>query len=130
GKLRPGQTEIVVAPGDGERDAWRGPFVVDAGHPWLRGVQLRGVVWLAGRRTLPGRVLIAAGQRALASEELVDDAQRLWLDLDAVAGNLPRAPDWPLLFANVLEACRADVAGLEEAHVALGSELRYRRSLD
>src|SRR5690606_26441585 len=72
GPLAPGQTEVVVETGDGERDGWRGPFTIDRGHPWLDGVALHGVIWLAGRRELPGQVLIAAGARALATEELAD----------------------------------------------------------
>ncbi|MBL8728111.1 MAG: BatA domain-containing protein [Planctomycetes bacterium] len=131
GALRPGQCEVVLAPGapDGERDAWRGPFVIDRTHPWLLGVQLQGVVWLAGRRELPGNVLVAAGAQALLSEEVLDAGRRLWLDLDARAGNLVRAPDWPVLWANVVERARLEVAGAEANEVLLGEEARYRRAL-
>lgn len=127
--LRPGQVELVVAPGDGERDAWSGPFVVDRAHPWLAGVQLAGVAWGAGRRRLPGQVLVAAGEQALASDEVLDAGRRLWLDLDARLGNFVRAPDWPVLVANVLETCRGEVPGAEPQDVVLGGEARYRRTL-
>ncbi|MBP8302366.1 MAG: hypothetical protein KA020_18520, partial [Planctomycetes bacterium] len=40
-----------------------------------------------------------------------------------------RSPDWPLLLANVLESCRAEVPGAEMPNVVLGNEARYRRSL-
>ncbi len=127
GHLGPGQTEVVFAPGDGERDAWRGPFVIDRAHEWLAGVQLEGVVWLAGRRSLPGQVLVAAGSQALATEEFVDAGRRLWLDLDATGGNLTRSPDWPVLFANLLEAARVEVPGPEVQNVQVGEEARFRR---
>lgn len=129
GQLVAGQTEVVIAPGDGERDAWRGPFVLDRGHPWLAGVQLQGVVWLSGRRPLPGRVLAAVGSQALLSEEFLEAGRRLWVDLDPSAGNAARSPDWPLLLANVLDDCRAEVPGPEVPNVVLGDEARYRRSL-
>jgi hypothetical protein len=131
GALRPGQCEVVLASGDpdGERDAWRGPFVIDRTHPWLLGVQLQGVVWLAARRELPGRVLVAAGAQALLSEELPDTGRRLWLDLDARAGNLVRSPDWPVLWANVIERARLEVPGAEASEVLLGEEARCRRAL-
>jgi hypothetical protein len=129
GQLRAGQTEVVFAPGDGERDAWRGPFVIDRAHEWMAGLHLDGVVWLAGRRALPGHVLIAAGAQALATEEFVDAGRRLWLTLDASAGNLMRSPDWPVLFLNLLETARAEVPGVETPNVQIGDEARFRRSM-
>ncbi len=131
GALRPGQCEVVIAADDtdGERDAWRGPFVIDRTHPWLPGVELQGVVWLAGRRELPGQVLVAAGTQALVTEELPDVGRRLWLNLDARAGNLVRSPDWPVLWANVVERARLEVPGPEANEVLLGEEARYRRAL-
>ena len=129
GQLRACQTEVVFAPGDGERDAWRGPFVIDRAHEWMAGLRLDGVVWLAGRRALPGHVLVAAGSQALATEEFVDAGRRLWLTLDASAGNLMRSPDWPVLFANLLETARAEVPGVETPNVQIGEEARFRRSM-
>ena len=129
GVLRPGQLEVVFATGDGEPEAWRGPFVVDRAHGVVEGVQLHGVVWGARRRTLPGHVLVAAAARALVTEEALDTGRRLWLDLDPGAGNLVRSPDWPVLWANVLEACRTEVAGVQAPNVLLGGEATFRRSL-
>jgi hypothetical protein len=129
GQLRAGQTEVVFAPGDGERDAWRGPFVIDRAHEWMAGLHLDGVVWLAGRRALPGHVLVAAGAQALAAEEFVDAGRRLWLTLDSSAGNLMRSPDWPVLFLNLLESARAEVPGVETPNVQIGDEARFRRSM-
>lgn len=124
-----GQTEVVISPGEGARDGWRGPFVVDRGHPWLSGLFLHGVVWLAGREGPPGRVLAAVGNRTLLSEEFVGAGRRLWVNLDASAGNVMRSPDWPLLFANLLDAAREEVPGPVQANVVIGHEARFRRSL-
>lgn len=124
-----GQTEVVLSAGDGERDGWRGPFVVDRGHPWLTGVHLHGVVWLAGRETPPGRVVVAVGNRALMTEEFVRAGRRLRVNVDPSAGNLVRSPDWPLLFANLLDVARDEVPGLVAANVTLGDEIRFRRTL-
>ncbi|MCA8949366.1 MAG: BatA and WFA domain-containing protein [Planctomycetes bacterium] len=129
GRLLAGQTEVVIAAVSDQRDGWRGPFVVDRGHSWLNGLELHGVVWLAGRGDPPGRVLAAVGNRTLISEEYVDAGRRLWLNLDPSAGNLMRSPDWPLLFANVLESCRDEVPGPVDVNVVIGDEARYRRSL-
>ncbi|MCA8975012.1 MAG: VWA domain-containing protein [Planctomycetes bacterium] len=124
-----GQTEVVIDPGAGERDGWRGPFVVDRGSAWLSGIHLQGVVWLAGRKDPPGRVLAAVGNRTLLSEEFVSTGRRLWINLDPSAGNIMRAPDWPLLFANLIEASRDEVPGPVASNLVLGDEARYRRTL-
>ena len=124
-----GQTEVVIDAGEGERDGWRGPFVVDRGSAWLAGVHLHGVVWLAGRQDPPGRVLVAVGNRALLTEEYVQSGRRLWVNLDPTAGNVMRSPDWPLLFANLLEQSRDEVPGPVHGNVVIGDEARYRRTL-
>lgn len=124
-----GQTEVVLALGDGERHAFAGPFVIERTHPWLAGVQLQGVVWLAEARALPGQVLVAVGDQPLITEEFLDQGRRLWIDVDATQGNLVRAPDWPVLLANVVDVCRSSVPGPERVHVLVGGEARYRRTL-
>ncbi len=129
GMLRPGQLEMVIDAGPGERDAWRGPFVVDRSNGLFAGVHLQGVVWASGRGGLPGAVLVAAGKKALATEDAVDVGRRVRLDLDASVGNLVRSPDWPVLWTNVVEACRAEVPGVEEPNTLVGGEVRYLRTL-
>ncbi len=130
GVVAAGQLEVVLpvrAP-DAEALPWKGPFVVDRAHPWLQDVALQGVVWVAAPSELPGRVLIAAGARTLASEEPLDVGQRLWLAIDAATGNLVRAPDWPVLWSNLAAQARLAVPGAEAVQVPLGGEARYRRS--
>lgn len=128
GVVLPGQLEVVLPTSPDQRTPWKGPFVVDRAHPWLHDVQLQGVVWVAAPCDLPGRVLIAAGSRTLASEEPLDVGHRLWLALDAGAGNLVRSPDWPVLFSNLAAHGRFAVPGAETVQVPLGGEARYRRT--
>lgn len=130
GTVRDGQVEVVLVSGTGERQAFRGPFVVDRAHAWLRGVSLQGVTWVAGAADLPGQVLVAAGPHVLATEEPLAHGRRLWLRVQGGAGNLVRAPDWPVWFQNVLDGCRADVPGLESQYVLVGGEARCRRGAD
>ncbi|MFY9341065.1 MAG: hypothetical protein WAT39_01155, partial [Planctomycetota bacterium] len=127
GQVATGQTEIVFDGGDGDRRGFRGPFVFDRSSPWIDGLQLAGVLWVAGSKDLPGRVLVAAGPYVLASEEMLDQGRRLWLLLDGGAGNVVRSPDWPVLFANLVEAARSDVPGLASVQVPVGSEVVYQR---
>jgi hypothetical protein len=127
GPLAEGQLEVLVHPGTGKQQAFQAPFVVDRAAPWLAGVTLHGVVWAAGELELPGRVLIAAGPNALASEAELEVGRRLWLRLDASVGNLVRAPDWPVLWTNLVEACRPAVPGAVERHLPVGGEALYRR---
>ncbi len=123
------QVEVVLPLGDGERQAFGSPFAIERTHPWLAGVQLAGVVWLAEVRPLPGQTLVAAGNQALVTEEFLEQGRRLWIGVDASAGNLVRAPDWPVLLSNLVEQCRARVPGLEQVAVQVGGEARFRRSM-
>jgi len=131
GLLLPGQTEVVFATpaNDAERDGWRGPFVIDRAEPLLAGVQLQGVAWVAPRGALPGRVLVAAGNQPLVTEETLDVGRRLRIAIDPTAGNVVRSPDWPVLWSNVIEAARRSAPGLVDANVVVGGEVRWRRSL-
>ncbi|MCK5943802.1 MAG: VWA domain-containing protein, partial [Planctomycetes bacterium] len=122
----PGELQLVFGPADGERRGHRGPFVVDRSCDLLAGVSLDGVAWQSGGRDLPGRVLIASGAAVLMSEELTEQGRRIHLDVDGAAGNLVRAPDWPILFANVLEAARREVPGCAARELRVGDELRCR----
>lgn len=128
GPLHPGQTELVFPPGAGKQVAYRGPFVIDRSSPWVDGLQLQGVVWVAAGGDTPGRVLVAAGPHALASEEALEEGRRLWLRLEGSPGNVVRSPDWPVLFANLLDQARAFVPGPVAVHVPVGAEARYQGS--
>ncbi len=121
------QIEVVVAPGEGKRLAFAGPFVIDRSTAWCEGLQLAGVTWVAGELELPGRALITAGPHVLASEEPLDLGRRLWLRLDPLAGNLVRSPDWPVLFHDLVQSARAAVPGPGASQVAVGSEIAWRR---
>ena len=56
-------------------------------------------------------MLIAAGEHVLCSVEEQGASARVWLDLEPAVGNLARAPDWPILFANLLDRARREVPG-------------------
>jgi hypothetical protein len=129
GRVTDGRTEVVVAVPGLERDAWLSPFAVDRSHAWLSGITLGGVAWTAGRGALPGRALVVAGGTTLLSEEALPGGRRLWLSLDPAASNLPRAPDWPILWANVLGECRREVPGPVRSNCAIGDEIEWRRAL-
>jgi hypothetical protein len=124
-----GQIEVVLPRGDGPRSAYQGAFVVERSHPWTAGVTLQGVAWLAEDRALPGQPLVTAGRQVLVSEEFLELGRRAWLNVDGSRGNLVRAPDWPVLLANLVDAARLAVPGPERSNVLVGGEARFRRSL-
>lgn len=129
GRVTDGRTEVVVAVPGQDRDTWLSPFAVDRSHPWMAGITLGGVAWSAGRGALPGRALVVAGGTTLLSEELLPGGRRLWLSLDPSASNLPRAPDWPILWDNVLAQCRRELPGPVRSNCAVGDEIEWRRAL-
>lgn len=141
GTLRPFRSELVIAPalpGAGTASApssepapedWLGPYLLERRHPLLRGVSLDGVVWSSGPADFPGQVLASAGDRVLVSEELGEDSGRTLVNLDPSRSNLAAAPDWPILFANVVERARARLAGPLAANVHVGERLVWRSDL-
>lgn len=124
-----GQIEVVLPRGEAPRSAFSGSFVVERSHPWTAGVTLQGVAWLAEERVLPGQSLVAAGRQVLVSEEFLELGRRAWINVDGTRGNLVRAPDWPVLLANLVDAARLSVPGPERSNVLVGGEARFRRSL-
>jgi hypothetical protein len=126
GKLAPWQVEMVVRPSPGESLAHKSPFILDRSDPLLSGVEMAGVHWLSGGGDLPGKVLVASGNKVLVSVEALPEGARIWCDVDGKAGNFVRSPDWPILFANVLEAARRLIPGCSRQQLRVGDELFCR----
>ena len=126
GEVSLGQIEMVLAPSGGESMAHQSPFILDRSSPLMAGVEMAGVQWLSGGVDLPGRVLVAAGDKVLISREDLTQGMRIWCDVDGAAGNLMRSPDWPILFANVLEVARRQIPGCSQDQLTTGDELTYR----
>ncbi|MFK7740248.1 MAG: BatA domain-containing protein [Planctomycetota bacterium] len=123
---RADQVQVVLGPSASPLRGHLGPYVVDRAHPLLRGVGLEGVGWQSGSGAIPGAVLIASGDKVLVSEELQPSGTRLHVDVAPGAGNVVRAPDWPILFANLFEAARRYAPGLQENALRVGEELVFR----
>src|SRR5262249_29800629 len=51
-----------------EADAFVGPFVLDRSHPLTEGLSLGGVIWGAGKSTLPGSPVVMAGNVPLLTD--------------------------------------------------------------
>ena len=120
------QIEVVFAASPGAVRGHTAPFVVDRSHPLLAGATFDGVAWQAGGGAIDGRVLVAKGAQVLLAEQVTARGRRLRFDLDPSRGNLVRAPDWPILFANLLELARPNVPGCRAHHLRVGDELVYR----
>ena len=122
----PDQLELMLGMSAGAPQAHRSPFVMDRSHPLLSGVELQGVAWQSGSGELPGQVLVASGSKVLLSLQQTEQGQRIWCDATGTAGNLVRAPDWPILFANALDQARRAVPGCQATNLSVGDELQYR----
>ena len=101
-------------------------MLLDVRMPKMSGVELQGVAWQSGSGELPGQVLVASGSKVLLSLQQTEHGQRIWCDATGTAGNLVRAPDWPILFANALDQARRAVPGCQATNLSVGDELRYR----
>lgn len=139
----PGETSeapwtVVLGVGAGKSRPFVGPFVLDTQHALAEGLALEGVVWSAGAAdstagTVAGlptaaRAVVSAGDIPL----LIDHGpgsggtRRIDLRWQADLSNLQRTPNWPILWWNLLEACRQQRPGVEPRNGRLGSAVRFR----
>lgn len=102
--------------------AFAGPFVVDQNHALARGLSLHRAVWSAGSDTAAeGFPVITAGNVPLLTEsEAPAGGRRLRMAFDARLSNVQDTPDWPILFANLVEWRRAGLPGIRTPNVRLG----------
>jgi hypothetical protein len=102
--------------------AYTGPFVVDRNNLLTQGLSLQNAIWSASpKNQLTGTWIVAAGNVPLLSE--VEDAirrRRLQMNFAAELSNLQDMPDWPILFANLMQWRRGGLPGLNVPNVRLG----------
>jgi hypothetical protein len=110
----------------GATNAYTGPFIVDDSHPLAKGIGLEGVIWAgAGTTNTPGEVpVILAGNVPLLSvREDVAGRRHVHLNFNAGLSTLQSAPDWPVLFWNILSWRISEMPGLKESNARLGTEV-------
>ncbi len=104
----------------------RGPYLADRAHPVLEGVSFDGVVWSAGTNTLPGRVLLFAGEAPLISWDAPPRRAPVLRLVTAGAGDaLFRTTAWPALVWNVVQACAEAQPGVTARNLRLGVPARF-----
>lgn len=113
------QLEIV---GGDDAAAYAGPFVIDRNHALTKGLSLHNAVWSAvANPPVGGLPIITAGNVPLLAES--EDAagrRRLQMGFVASTSNLQDMPDWPILFANLVQWRRAGLPGIMTPNVRLG----------
>jgi len=104
-------------------EAFVGPFITDPTHPLCAGLNLRSVVWAAGREpSLPGAPVIAAGSVPLVTDaRRIDGRHEVRVRLAPASSNLTQSTNWPVLLWNLLEYRAADLPGPPRPNVRLGS---------
>jgi hypothetical protein len=125
-----GGSRLDVAPIGNERDDWIGPFVAERRHPLLAGTTLEGIVWSAGRGSMPGRPLVFAGDQPLVTEAPVPGGHVWRLNLDPGRSTLTASPDWPILVSNVVERVRSALPGPGAVNLRLDEPMVYRHDGD
>lgn len=122
----------LTAP-EGKARPFVGPFIVDTEDPLTEGLALEGVIWSADEGltvdALPtfAKPLISAGEVPLWIDYgTVDDRRQLSLRWHGKASNLQRTPNWPILWWNLLDGCRAQRPGVHPVNGRLGSPMTWR----
>ncbi|CAM2007299.1 BatA domain-containing protein [Acanthopleuribacter pedis] len=105
---------------------YQGPFILNRRHPLTEGLVLRGALWAAGTRSVPGRPLVTVGDVALLAHEPGRQAQHFTLQCDPGSGNLALSPNWPILFDNLIRACVASLPGTDAVNYRAGQPVRWR----
>jgi hypothetical protein len=108
--------------GGKEGEAYTGPFVIDHTHPLSEGLSLQNVVWSTSPDVkLSGTPIVTAGNVLLMTDH-ADFAGRHRLQMGFVEklSNFQDMPDWPILFANLVQWERANLPGVMSPNVRLG----------
>ncbi len=105
-----------------------GPFLVERGHPLMRGVSLQGVIWTHGPGRLPGRPLVSVGEHPLLVEVEAEQGRRFELDLEPWSSTLHRSPDWPILLLNLAELRRAGLPGPRATNLVVGEDFLWNQA--
>src|SRR5262249_13690421 len=88
------------------------------------GLSLRGVIWGAGKQAgLEGAPVVMAGNvPLLADAESPSGRHTLRLRLRPDLSTLQDSPNWPVLFANLVQWRASALPGLSRANVRLGED--------
>src|SRR5262249_34580725 len=70
--------------------------------------------------------LVSAGNLMLLSRMTSSRTTGYILNIDLPRSNLAESPDWPILFANLIELRRENLPGLIRRNYRLGEEIRFR----
>ncbi|UCG75045.1 MAG: hypothetical protein JSV95_09875, partial [Gemmatimonadota bacterium] len=112
--------------GKGSGTTFLGPYTIDARHPLLESVSLKGVAWHAPAELTSDAVpLISCGATALLlPAEAPHEGYVCNLDLERT--NLPRTKSWPVLFYNLVGLCRTTLPGPDRTIVPAGGMVTLR----
>jgi hypothetical protein len=118
---------IIASP---DSESYVGPFVLDRNHPLTEGLSLDGVIWGASKSTqVTGTPVIMAGNVPLLSDIRRSDGTRevrLWFRPDL--STLQRTPGWPVLMWNLLTWRAAELPGVNQSNLRLGSDAKVKLS--
>lgn len=113
--------------------AYVGPFIVDHSHPAAQDVALEGAVWAATPLTnAPGEVpVILAGNTPLLSvRDDILGSRHLTLNFNPNLSTVQNTPDWPILFWNLLQWRAAELPGVKDSNIRLGTDEDLRTTGD
>ena len=102
--------------------AYAGPFVVDHNHALMQGLSLQNAIWSASPKSCRGGLpIVTAGNVPLLTEQRgFAGRHRLQMRFVADLSNLQDMPDWPILFANLVDGGEPGLPGVAAPNVRLG----------
>ena len=104
-----------------------GPYLLERQHPLLEGITLGGVVWGGVQPTKLRLTPIISVDRTPLLARLEGTDTTAWLmNIDLNRSNLGDSPDWPILFANLIEQRRDALPGLRRWNYRLGESVLLR----
>ena len=107
-----------------------GPYTVDARHPLMEGVSLRGVAWSAPDGLPPASPstavpIVSCGTRSLLVRAPAPHRGFLF-NGDLARGNIGRTRAWPLILYNLIGLCRTTLPGPDRTVYSAGDILALR----
>jgi hypothetical protein len=107
----------LAAGGTSKPEDYLGPYILEKRNPLVEGLSLGGVVWGGVQPTTTNVTpIISVGSNPVFMQLRGLTSRAYLMNIDLARSNITESPDWPILVSNLIEECRRNQPGLQQAN--------------